>query len=530
MNKRILYLSDFEVISYKISSSTRTITQLQHFPNTAEGHEIFIQYLQSDIKTPLYCLVDTIQEEFQVVSLPHVTGNDRQKLFQHRMKRTFEYTSYTYAEVQGRESMGRGDDRVLFSALSNPELLQPWLALIQRHKIPLVGIYSAVLLSQQILKYLPESSHLLLVTCTIHTQSQCLQGIRQTFFAKQQLQLSRFVPLKFSQANEYESVIIEQIVKMQRYLDSARLVPLNTPLSVVILAPSNLHNNLQYIIKNSRNDLNIALIDCGDLLEHLGLQLENDLFWWQATLAQQLLYGWQKNHYAKPIDKQYFFYKRLRQLIYALSGTICSISVSYGAWEFYQSFEMRQQADELGQKITEREQQISQLREKQLNLPLKIEYIRNIVDAGNYIVARHFSPQSAWTALSVVLAQHSQLKINRLVWNNEIVETRTTETQSNNSSDNKKKLPEKIEPAKQAIEVLRVYGEISPFDGNFKQALSYFRLFINSLKKQSAFYEIKEIDIPYDPLALQGQIGGAPDATKSDVKNASFTIDIFIKH
>ena len=70
MNKRILYLSDFEVISYEISSSTRTITQLQHFHNTAEGHQTFIEYLQSDIQTPLYCLVDTIQEEFQVVSRP----------------------------------------------------------------------------------------------------------------------------------------------------------------------------------------------------------------------------------------------------------------------------------------------------------------------------------------------------------------------------------------------------------------------------------------------------------------------------
>lgn len=530
MNKRILYLSDFEVMSYEISSSTRTIEQLQHFPNTAEGHESFIQYLQLDTHTPLYCLVDTIQEEFQVVSLPHVTGSDRQKLFQHRMKRTFEYTSYTYAEVHGREALGRGDDRVLFMALSNPELLQPWLSLIQRYKVPLVGIYSAVLLSQHILKYLPESSHLLLVTCAVQTKTQHLQGIRQTFFAKQQLQLSRFVPLKPSQANEYETVIIEQIVKMQRYLDSARLVPLNTPLSVIILAPANLHDNLQHIIKNSRNDLNIALIDCGDLLEHLGLRLENDLFWLQATLAQQLLHGWHKNHYAKAIDKQYFFYKRLRQLLYALSGTFLLITLGYGGWEFYQSFELRQEAKVLNQKIAEYEQQITQLREKQLNLPLKIEYIRSIVDAGNYVAARHFSPQNTWFALSAVLIQHPQLKINRLVWNSDIAEQRPTEPNTQKLLDNHKKPLEKTVPVGQVTESVRIYGEIYPFDGNFKLALLRFRQFINSLRKQSLFSEVKEVDIPYDPLALQGQIGGAPDATKTDIKNATFTIDIFVKH
>jgi len=535
MNKRILYLSDFEVISYEVSRITRTLSQIQYFPNTPEGHQQFINYLQQDIHTPLYYLVDTIQEEYQVISLPHVTGGDRQRLFQHRMKRTFEYTSYTYAVVQGRESQGRGDDRVLFTALSNPELLQPWLSLIQKYKIPLVGIYSAVLLTQQFLKYLPESSHILLVTCAVQTQSQNLQGIRQTFFAKQQLQLSRFVPLKPSQQHESTVVILEQIVKMQRYLDSARFVPLNTPLSIVILTPSYLYENLQQTVKSSRNDLNISLIDCSDLLEHLGLHLENDTFWLQTTLAQQLLYGWHKNNYAKPIDKQYFFYRRLRQVLYALSAGFLLAAISYGSWEFYQSFSIRQQGYEITQKITEREKQIAQLREKQMNLPLKIEYIRSIVDAGNYLVAHHRLPQPSWIKLSEVLAQHPQLKIDRLIWN-----SNSNERQVADAAVRAKSLPEtrsksieikdKSETKLEIIETIRVVGEIYPFDGNFKSALLRFKRFTNELRKQPLFSEIKEVEIPYDPLALQGQIGGMQENASNRVKNASFTIDILIKH
>jgi hypothetical protein len=535
MNKRILYLSDFEVISYEVSSTTRALNQVQHFPNTPEGHQLFIEYLQQDIHTPLYYLVDTIQEEYQVISLPHVTGGDRQRLFQHRMKRTFEYTSYTYAVVQGRESQGRGDDRVLFTALSNPELLQPWLSLIQKYKVPLVGIYSAVLLSQQFLKYIPESSHILLVTCVVQTQTQHLQGIRQTFFAKQQLQLSRFVPLKLSQTHEYTDVILEQIVKMQRYLDSARFVPLNTPLSIVILTPSYLYENLQQTVKSSRNDLNISLIDCSDLLEHLGLRIEKDTLWLQTTLAQQLLYGWHKNHYAKPIDKQYFFYRRLRQVIYALSGGLLFTALGYSSWEFYQSFSIRQKGYEITQQITEREKQIVQLREKQMNLPLKIEYIRSIVDAGRYITAHHLLPQPSWTKLSEVLVQHPQLKINHLSWNSDsnervvadtTVRTKTLPELRNKLIDNKEKSEAKID----IIETIRIVGEIYPFDGNFKVALLRFKRFTNELRKQPLFSEIKEVEIPYDPLALQGQVGGIQDNAASNVKNASFTVDIIVKH
>jgi len=470
-----------------------------------------------------------------VISLPHVTGGDRQRLFQHRMKRTFEYTSYTYAVVQGRESQGRGDDRVLFTALSNPELLQPWLSLIQKYKIPLVGIYSAVLLTQQFLKYLPESSHILLVTCVVQTQSQNLQGIRQTFFAKQQLQLSRFVPLKPSQQHEYTTVILEQIVKMQRYLDSARFVPLNTPLSIVILTPSYLYENMQQVVKNTRNDFNITLIDCSDLLEHLGLRLENDTFWLQTTLAQQLFYGWHKNHYAKPIDKQYFFYRRLRQVIYALSAGFLLAAISYSSWEFYQSFSMRQMGYEITHKITEREKQIAQLREKQMNLPLKIEYIRSIVDAGNHIVAHHLLPQPSLVKLSEVLAQHPQLKIHRLIWNSNSNERLAADTavRAKSLPENRGKpieIKDKSGVKPEIIEMIRVVGEIYPFDGNFKAALLRFKRFTNELRKQPLFSEIKEVDIPYDPLALQGQIGGMQENAPNRVKNASFTIDILIKH
>jgi hypothetical protein len=532
MNKRILYLSDFEVIGYEISSTARTIGRIQHFTNTPEGHQLFVQYLQQDTQTSLYLVVDTIQEEYQVITLPHVTGGDRQKLFQHRMKRAFEYTSYTYAVVQGREALGRGDDRVLFTALSNPELLQPWLSLIHSYKVPLVGIYSAVLLSQQILRYIPESSHILLVTCVVQTQTHHLQGIRQTFFAKQQLQVSRFVPLKQSQHNEYASVIFEQIVKMQRYLDSARFVPLNTSLSIVILVPSYLYESLQTTLRDSRHDLNIVLIDCSDLLEHLGLHLAQDIFWLQAMLGQQLLYSWHKNHYAKPIDKQYFFYKRLRQVLYGLSAGLVLTAFGYSSWEFYQSVTIRQQGSAITQKIDAREQQIVQLREKQRNLPLKIEYIRSIVDAGNYITDRHLLPQRSWITLSEVLAQHPQLKINRLIWSSDNNNSVTAETTVHPKPlIDTHKLPEKTDAKTEISETLRVYGEIFPFDGNFKFALLHFKRFVNELRKQSLFSEIKEIDIPYDPLALQGQIGGGmQESSKQNTKNASFTIDIIIKH
>ncbi|MEZ5671651.1 MAG: hypothetical protein R3E08_04395 [Thiotrichaceae bacterium] len=50
------------------------------------------------------------------------------------------------------------------------------------------------------------------------------------------------------------------------------------------------------------------------------------------------------------------------------------------------------------------------------------------------------------------------------------------------------------------------------------------------MRKQPLFSEIKEIDIPYDPSALQGQMGDIPESVVQHTKNASFTVDIIIKH
>jgi len=170
-----------------------------------------------------------------------------------------------------------------------------------------------------------------------------------------------------------------------------------------------------------------------------------------------------------------------------------------------------------------------------MNLPLKIEYIRSIVDAGNHIVAHHLLPQPSWVKLSEVLAQHPQLKIHRLIWNGNSNERLVAD-----AAVRAKSLPEtrgkpieikdKSGVKPEIIEMIRVVGEIYPFDGNFKAALLRFKRFTNELRKQPLFSEIKEVEIPYDPLALQGQIGGMQENAPNRVKNASFTIDILIKH
>lgn len=154
MSKRILYLTDYELRALQIKG--KTLIEVQRFQLTNNGDTEFANYLGQDPKTPIYWLVETTQEEYQTQVVPHVQGWDRRNLIIQRKKRLFNNTPYTYGVVQGRDTQGAPSiqrqgpqkklDRTLFTALTNPKFLQPWLNLIIAHKVPLVGIYSVALL------------------------------------------------------------------------------------------------------------------------------------------------------------------------------------------------------------------------------------------------------------------------------------------------------------------------------------------------------------------------------------------------
>jgi len=180
MKKHILYQSDDELQAFWIVG--KKITKSQCFQKVSNGEAEFSQYLKRHAKTPIYWLIDTKQETYQTTLMPHVLGKEHRELMAHKVKRLFDQTVYTYGIVQGREMQGRRDDRVLFIA-----------NVITRHKVPLVGIYSLPLLTQNLLKYLPQSYYTLLVTYT--PQSNQPAGLRQSFFIQQKLQFSRLIPL-----------------------------------------------------------------------------------------------------------------------------------------------------------------------------------------------------------------------------------------------------------------------------------------------------------------------------------------------
>src|SRR5690554_4070653 len=76
---------------------------------------------------PVIIVTDFIEENFRSESIVHVNRYDRSAILQRRLDYIYRHTPFRSARITGRESQGRRDDNILLSAITKPELIQPWL-------------------------------------------------------------------------------------------------------------------------------------------------------------------------------------------------------------------------------------------------------------------------------------------------------------------------------------------------------------------------------------------------------------------
>ncbi|HDN27215.1 MAG TPA: hypothetical protein ENG03_09005 [Thioploca sp.] len=546
MSKRILYLSDYELRAFRAKG--KTVTEVHRFQILDNGEAEFAQYLSSDSKTPIYWLIDTTQEGYQTALLPHVVGKDHRDLMSHKKKRLFDKTAYTYGVVQGHEKQGRANDRVLFTALNNPALLQPWLNLIIAHKVPLVGIYSLPLLTECLLKCLPKAPEMLLVAHTPPTNSSSPAGLRQSFFVNQKLQFSRLIPLNtLNPQPDYAEYVLKQIITLQHYLENTHKLSQtesHEPLLVVILTDTPLVTALNKHLDYDSANLNIQVLDNRQLAHQTGLQLErenqgpkgeNPLYLHDFIVFQLSRRWYTTKHYATATDTRYFFYRRARQALYLTSALLLSGATITSLMTLEKAQVIQQSGKEWAEKETNRQAELTQLHKQgQPNLPIDILFIQNVVDVGRHLKAHHISPRSAWEKLSQILNDHPDVFIERLEWGighsaADIFQPYSKSVQTNNEdkAENGKNPLEAFVPTQQFIEGMRLHGKISSFKGNYKNALHTFRQFVTDLRQQHNSWIVEVLRTPYNPnRVLKGQIGSQAE----EVSRAPFAINILIRH
>jgi hypothetical protein len=438
------------------------------FTDAPEGRGNFESFLQT-VKCPTYLLADLIEEDFRHEIIPHLSGRSRKALLQRKFDQFYRGTTFHQATLLQRQKSGRRDDDMLFSALTNPALITPWLNIMLAQQTPLAGIYSVPQISAPLVKDHP-SNHLLLISW------EKFSGLRQTYFSDHHLQISRLTPVHAELT--FRDAVIKELSRTYQYLKSLSLLPSGQILDVRILCHVADRNELQHKLPDDA-DMRYDFAD----IEKVGKQLNIDYHFTDSDASQiflhQLATNRPKTNYA---SAEHTRYQTLRQLRHALNwsaGVLLLASVLWAAGTVLKSSVDAAETESIDmqtQRILKEAQQITQsfpsTHAPAADMKAGVTILRKL-DQYSPI------PKSILKPISTVLDHFPKIELNELSWQSSAKEP----VASNTLAD---------VPA----QVITLKGTLQDFDNNYRAALAYLDRLQFELSKSG--YQVTVLTKPLD--------------------------------
>lgn len=482
------------------------LTNSYMFDTDEGGQHEFGRYLQEVPGQPIYILADFAEEEFRQETIPHVFGSDRKAVIQRKQNRLFRDSTYCYSRVQGRDTEGRRDDRVLLTSITNPGLLRPWLNLLGKYHVPVAAVSSIAIFTQDILDLMPDpTNNMLIVTL------QSISGLRQSFFSNGELKISRSIKMPRYGSTSYTPFIRQEIEKIRRYLSSLRFISGEDPLDIYFLTHGQLLGELQQEMADSDTQ-RYHLLDIQDLAIASNTNIEVKTPFSDQLFAYQALYRKTDNHYAKDKDIRYFTMRKMRYGFYVASALILLSSMIFSGVNIMQSVDYKQQSIAATKKTEFYNQRYQIAREGLPDTPVEPRDLQVLARIADDLKKYKTTPLPMLQLISKGLDQFPSVILDGLQW-----------TQSSNPDY---KIGDKpgtnpvnmispvtpglgIEATQENLyyHIASLNARISNFDGNYRKAIATINSFAEALRQQKGVSNVTVTSLPLNissDSSLQG--------------------------
>jgi hypothetical protein len=267
--ERIFYFSGYRMTVFDWDE--KNLVSTQDFTPNEEGFANFEYLLQQSITMPARLLVDMIEEDFRREVIPHVSPWDRRGLIKRLIDKHYRDEPYVHAKVLDRSKLGRKDDNVLLSALTNTALLAPWLERIKTSNSRLAGIWSLPLLTDKLLRpIVNEDKHALIVS------RQVRSALRNSYFRSGKLLLSR--QAKFDKdmwdKEDFEGIIanLERgTIEIYNFLLNQRIMEGSDYLNVYCILDEDQLDEARELVNNTPQ-VHYSFFSLERLFSHFGIQ------------------------------------------------------------------------------------------------------------------------------------------------------------------------------------------------------------------------------------------------------------------
>jgi hypothetical protein len=495
------------------------------FGNTSENHTAFSEYLAKHLDTNIYLIVDAVEEDYRVESLPHTTGGARREIVARKLNQFNRNSTYRAAHFINRATDKRKDDNFLFVALSNSDFLQGWMDVIQASHAPLVGVYLLPMLSQVIVRQMKlMAQHILFC-------ERLSSGLRQTYLHNGRLRLSRLVPMKEVKPNQLAYFYLVEIDKTRLYLMSQRLISGETPLQMVIPAADGTYDEIAKNISQEQG-LECKAVNILAYAKNVGIAEELIKKHPELLHMQLLANGNVPDNLAPVTFSKVHNLNNIRRRINIATGFVATIGVILAAYYAWQGNEQKEQLQLITAQTRSQTQLYDDVSKNFPTTPIPSTELKIAAELAQNIKQNDHSPRELMQVLSGALEDSPEISLSRIRWvqtSDKEVKDEDGIAKAEQSQGGQAVASTGLDPTK-LIQIGFVNAEIKSFNGDYRAALSTVNKFATRLRENLAVQEVKVLQEPVNVSSFANLQGSTTDETATTERPpAIFKLEIILK-
>lgn len=490
------------------------------FEPTAYGLDKFRSYLLETENIPGKFLVDVIEEDFRNEKIPHVGSKDRKAVISRLVDRFYRSSQeYCYSEVIGRGKGGRKDDVVLLGAMTNPQLIQPWLSIIDECETPLSGIWTLPIISKKLLKTIKANSGVVLLV-----SQQVNSNVRQTLFRDGKLMSSRqsIINQDISDISSIGDLAAPEVGRTIDFLRAQNLVAANEVINIHILGSEEQLPSLHTSFKTNEQQT-VVIHPISEVQNKLGLsgvanKFSDAIFSWLCVSQDISMshYGSRQlfSRYHNKLAATALYITSLIVVITAVLLTEANIS---DAIEFEKSITILKMEEKSYKELYSKKfKDFEQVFENAGVMNSAVELAERIK------INSETSPLDFLISLSEVISKDTDqsLHIDKIEWQAINLNEKNSELETANFTG-------KLSVKHSAV----ITGRIDDPDNNYRASVNHIQKIINYLKSDPKIEEVTTLSMPVD-LRSESQFSSESGINVKQGKDAVsgvFSLKIIMK-
>ena len=458
------------------------LTNLRRFADSEKGWSEFETYLGRKPKSTISIMVDAIDEDYRTETLPHASGGDRAQLIARKLRQLFRSTPFTAASLQDRSAGKRREDQYLFAAITRPELLAPWLRVVNALRIPISGVFLLPVIALTVSERLNIKRPNLLIV------SKNEAGLRQTFCKHDKMRVSRLTPPQDDGLDSAE-FYAEEINSTRMYLDALTVTHVDDIVTVLVLDQDGSLSTLPQAITKQRSDIECVRLGPAELEKGLGAT-PADMAQFADTLQLQLLATARSRlNLVPPTMKARLQVHVLKKVVYAASAAVVVFGMLWSLANALLMFQSDREVTRLAEQTRGYQTRYQAVTERFPEAPASSEVLRDSVEAANRIHLMRQTPHAFLFALGAAMDRSPNIGLSSIEWIHGSPETVQTG-------------PEPVDASEFLVNGIGQFGivgaEVLSYQGDHQAALRDIRRFTRELESDPRVAQVEIIRLPLD--------------------------------